>query len=228
MGRTVLNRELEHIQEEMLIMGSMVEEALIRSVPILQSRDAAGAQSLIDGDQQINERRFAIEAKILQLIATQQPVAGDIRVLAAVLEIITELERIGDYAKGIARISMLLGEGPLLESGNGFPTMSTKVQDMLHRALAAFIRRDVDLARQICSEDDAVDELYNRIDRDLLSCIVADPCPKTIDRASYLLWAAHNLERAADRVTNICERIVFTVTGEMKEMNVGEKGRASI
>jgi phosphate transport system protein len=217
--RRVLDRELQRIQDEVLVLGSMVEEALVKSVAILKRRDMEGARRLIAADCHINQRRFAIEANVLALIATQQPVASDMRILAAVLEIVTELERIGDYAKGIAKINLLMGEERLLKPLVDLPQMAEKAQDMLHRALEAFIWRDVELARAISAEDDAVDLLYNRIDRDLLGFIISDPSPSTIDRANFLLWAAHNLERAADRVTNICERVVFAVTGEMVEMN---------
>jgi len=175
-----------------------------------------GAQRLIAEDRLINEKRFAIEADVLALIATQQPVARDMRTLAAVLEITTELERMGDYAKGIAKINLLIGEQPLLKPLIDLPRMAQRARDMLHQALEAFIRSDVALARQIPSEDDFVDQLYNQINRELLTYVMADP--STIDQANYLLWAAHNLERAADRVINLCERVVFTVTGEMVEL----------
>jgi phosphate transport system protein len=222
MGRRVFDQELQRIQDRVLVLGSMVEEALVESVEILKRRDMEGARRLIAQDRQINENRFAIEADVLKLIATQQPVAGDMRVLAAVLEIVTELERIGDYAKGIAKINLLLDEEPLLKPLIDLPHMATKVRYMMHQALVAFVWRDVELARAIPAEDQEVDRLYNQIDRELLEHVVADPTPSTIDRANYLLWAAHNLERAADRVVNLCERVVFTVTGEMVEMNVGD------
>jgi len=153
----------------------------------------------------------------LTVIATQQPLASDLRTIASVLEIVTELERMGDYAKGIARINIMMGEKPLLKPLIDVPRMAEKACDMLHRALDAFVRQDVDLARAIPAEDDEVDDLYNQVYRELLSYIIADP--RTIDRATYLLWVAHNLERTADRVTNICERVVFAVTGEMIELD---------
>jgi phosphate transport system protein len=216
MTRLVFDRELQRIQDEVLVLGSMVEKALVDSVEILKQRDMEGSQRLIAQDRHINEKRFAIETDVLALIATQQPVAGDMRTLAAVLEITTELERMGDYAKGIAKINLLIGEQPLLKPLIDLPVMAERVREMLHEALDAFIRRDVDLARQIPGQDDYVDHLYNQINRELLTYVMADP--STIDQANYLLWAAHNLERAADRVINLCERVVFTVTGEMVEL----------
>ena len=142
------------------------------------------------------------------------------------LAIISELERIGDYAKGISKINLMIGEEPLIKPLVDLPWMAEKARDMLHRALEAFVQRDVDLARAIPADDDEVDALYNQVYRELLTFIMADP--STIDQATYLLWAAHNLERAADRVINICERVVFTVTGEMVEMDVDESGLVGI
>ncbi len=218
MLRKTFEEALQRLQDEVLVLGSMVEKALMESVESLKRRDLEAARRLIAGDRLINEKRFAIEADALALIATQQPMAGDLRTLAAVLEIATELERMGDYAKGIARINLMMGEEPLLKPLIDIPRMAKKAQDMLHRALEAFVRRDVELARAIPDEDDEVDALYNQVYRELLSFIIANP--RTIDQATYLLWVAHNLERAADRVTNICERVIFTVTGEMVEMDV--------
>lgn len=220
MTRATLDQGLQRIQDEVLVLGSMVEKKLVESVELLKRRDMAGSRRMIAEDRLVNEKRFAIESDAMTLIATQQPVASDMRILAAVLEIVTELERIGDYAKGIAKINLLLGEEPLLKPLTDLPLMAEKAGYMLYRALDAFVRRDVELARAIPADDDEVDNLYNRINRDLIDIIVADPRPSTVDRANYLLWAAHNLERAADRVINLCERVVFTVTGEMVEMDV--------
>ena len=222
MVRETFERELQRLQDEVLALGSMVEKAIIEAVDILKRRDMERARRLIAGDEAINKRRFAIEADCLVLIATQQPMAGDLRTLAAILEIVTELERMGDYAKGIAKINLLMGEKPLLKPLIDIPRMAEKAQSMLHRALEAFVNRDVELAKAIPLEDDEVDALYNQVYRELLTYIMADP--RTIDQATYLLWVAHNLERTADRVTNICERVVFTVTGEMVEMDVEDMG----
>lgn len=224
-ARLIFDQELQRLQDDVLTMGSMVEEALIKSVEILKQRDIAGARQLIQDDRAINARRFEIEADALTLIATQQPVARDMRTLAAVLEITTELERIGDYAKGIAKINLLLGDRPLLKPLIDLPMMVEKVCDMLHQALEAFVRRDVDLARAIPAQDDEIDGLYNQVNRELLTYVLADPT--NIDQANYLLWAAHNLERAGDRVINLCERVVFTVTGEMVEMDGDEDASLS-
>jgi len=218
MPRQVYERELQGLQDDLLLLGSLVDSALSQAVEVLKRRDLEGARRLIAADRRINEQRYALEADCLAVIAMQQPAAGDLRTLAAVLEIAGELERIGDYAKGIARIVLLMGEQPLLKPLIDIPRMANKARDMLERALEALMRRDVAAARAIPGEDDEVDALYNRVYHDLLDLIVADP--STTDRATHLLWVAHNLERAADRVTNICERVVFTVTGELTELDV--------
>jgi phosphate transport system protein len=206
----------------MLAMASMVEDAITESVEVLKRRDMEGSRRLIAQDRDINEKRFDIEADCLVAIATQQPMASDLRTLAAVLDIAHELERIGDYAKGIAKINLMIGEEPLVKPLVDVPRMAEKARSMLHRALEAFAQRDVEMARAIPAEDDEMDDLYNQVYRELITYILADP--STIERANYLLWVAHNLERAADRVTNICERVIFTVTGEIVEMDAVEPG----
>jgi phosphate transport system protein len=219
MLRQAFERDLQKLQDDILVLGSMVEDALIESVSRLKKRDLDGSRRLIEADRRINEKRFEIENETLTLIATQQPMAGDLRTLAAVLEIATELERIGDYAKGIANINLMIGEEPLIKPLVDVPRMAEKARDMLHRSLEAFVHHNVELAKVIPTEDDEVDALYNQVYRELLTMIMADP--NVIDQATYLLWVAHNLERTADRVVNICERVVFTVTGEMEEMSSG-------
>ena len=221
MPRETFDKELERLQNETLALGSMVENAIIDAVDILKRRDMEGSRRLIARDYLINEKRFAIENDAMILIATQQPMASDLRTIAAVLDIIHELERIGDYAKGIAKINLMIGEEPLIKPLVDIPRMAEKACDMLHRSLEAFARRDVDLARSIPPQDDDVDQLYNQVYRELITYILVDP--SSIERANYLLWVAHNLERAADRVTNICERVVFAVTGKMVELDAEDE-----
>jgi phosphate transport system protein len=217
MMRQNFDQQLQKLQDDMLSLGSMVESAIIDSVNVLKKRDMDGSRQLIEADEGINKKRFAIEHDTLTLIATQQPMAGDMRTLASVLEIITELERMGDYAKGIANISLKIGDEPLIKPLVDIPRMAEKARDMLRRSLHAFVYRDVALARAIPAEDDEVDDLYNQVYRELITLIISNP--HNIDQATHLLWVAHNLERTADRVLNICERVVFTVTGEMVELN---------
>ncbi len=216
MLRHTFERDLHSLQDDLLVLGSLVEEALTASVRQLKKRDLEGSRQLIEADRQINKKRYEIENNTLTLIATQQPMAGDLRTLAAVLEISGELERIGDYAKGIANINLMIGPEPLVKPLIDIPRMAEKSRDMLHRALDAFIKRNIELARLIPPEDDELDDLYQQVYRELMTLILANP--KNIDQANYLLWAAHNLERTGDRVINICERVVFTVTGEMEEL----------
>jgi phosphate transport system protein len=221
MPRESFVREMQDLQDQLLVLGSKVENALVESVDILKRQDLEAARMLVAGDREVNGMRFDIESKALALIATQQPMAGDLRVLAAVLEIATELERMGDYAKGNAKITQMIGTQPLIKPIIDLPRMAEKASSMLHRSLDAFVRRDVALARAIPQEDVEVDALYNQIYRELLMFIMSDP--HTLNQATQLLWVAHNLERAADRVTNVCERVVFSVTGEMSEMDSEDK-----
>jgi len=225
MVRKTFKRELQRLQDEILVLGSTVENAITESVESLKRLDSQGARRLIAQDTEINRHRFAIEADALSLIATQQPIAGDLRVIAAVLDIAGELERMGDYAKGIARITLMMeGQTPLKPLCD-IPLMAEKARQMLHRSLEAFAKRDVDLARAIPADDDEVDALFNQVYRELITLILENP--RNIDGATYLLWVIHNLERAADRVTNICERVIFTVTGELVDLSQ-ETGSAAI
>ncbi len=220
MPRESLDRELHHLQDEVLLLGSMVEQALLGAVDALRDRNMEVALRIYRDDRLINEKRFAIENAVLILIATQQPMAHDLRILAAVLEVITELERMGDYAKGICKVNRLLGDDSIPIPIREITHMAELSVSMLHRALSAFITEDSAMARTIPLEDDLVDDLYNRIYRTMVALMTSDP--STIDHANYLLWVAHNLERAADRVTNICERTVFIATGELMELETDE------
>lgn len=221
MTRTRYEKQLQGLQDELLVLGSMVSKALLDSMDILKRQDLEAAHTIIANDQFINRKRYKIEDDCLTLIATQQPMARDMRLLAAVLEISSELERIGDYAKGIARIALYIGHQPLVKPLVHLPQMCTIVVEMLRSSLDAFVNQDLAAARQIPKRDDEVDELYNIVNRELIQLITANP--SIIDNANYLSWAAHNLERAADRSTNICERIVYTVTGELIEIDVEEE-----
>ncbi|MEP7136111.1 MAG: phosphate signaling complex protein PhoU, partial [Chloroflexota bacterium] len=216
MLRKTFESEIQQVKDDVLLLGSMVEHALLGSVEALKKRDIKAAERIFVEDNQINGKRFEIENKLMILIATQQPMAHDLRLLASTMEIISELERMGDYAKGIANINIRMGDTPLLKPLIDVPRMAQKGADMLHRSLTAFVTEDVETARALPIEDDEVDALYNQIYRELMTFIIADPT--TIERANWLLWVAHNLERFADRVSNICERTVFIATGEMNEI----------
>lgn len=218
--RVRLERDIARLNEDLLSLGSLVEQATLQSVESLKLRDFESSRRLIRDDREINRRRFAIEEAVLAVIATQQPVAHDLRHLTAILDVVTELERMGDYAKGISQINLRIGEKPLIKPLIDVPRMAEKAVAMLHQSLGAFVAGDAVLARAVPQADDEVDELYNQVYNELVMHMISDP--RTIDGATYLLWVAHNLERLADRVTNICERTIFLVTGEQLEMDSEE------
>ncbi len=215
--RKVFDQDIKEVRDEVLLLGSMVEQSILDSVEALRKRDNEASRKILELDRRINQKRFEIEHRVMILIATQQPMAHDLRLLASILEIAGELERMGDYAKGIATINLRMGNEPLLKPLIDIPRMAQKGADMLHRALTAFVQEDAETARAIPAEDDEVDALYLQVYRELMTYVMADP--KTIERANWLLWVAHNLERVSDRVTNICERTIFIVTGEIKEID---------
>lgn len=215
--RNTLDREIRLVQDETLLLGNLVEQAVLNSIETLKSRDAAAAKAIIRNDAAINDKRFAIENRILLLFATHSPMARDLRLLAAELELITELERIGDYAKGIAKVAVELANRETRIPIQEISDMADLAVSMVHRALEAFITEDLETARKIPIDDDQVDELYKRIYHEIIQSMVADP--GSIDRANQIVRVIHNLERTADRATNICERIIFIATGEMLELD---------
>jgi phosphate transport system protein len=216
MPRETLDRQIHQLQDEVLLLGSMVEQAMAKAVEALNQRDLEAARIIYDGDQLINDKRFAIENGTLILFATQQPLAHDLRFLAAILEVITELERMGDYAKGIAKITIRLKDEDVILPSLEFSRMGEIAIGMLHNALSAFITEDIQLALSIPPEDNQVDELYNKVYHKLVAEMIANP--EIIDRTNLLLWVSHNIERMADRVVNICERTIFIATGELYEL----------
>ncbi|MBI4296341.1 MAG: phosphate signaling complex protein PhoU [Chloroflexi bacterium] len=218
--RTTFHKKLKEIQDDIVAMGGMVQEAISRSIDALKNRDLELAKQIIVDDHKINKKRFDIEEKCIQLIATQQPMASDLRTIISVLNIITEIERIGDYAEGIAKIVIMIGDEPPLKPLIDIPRMAEKTNEMMRRSLEAFIARDAQAARKVALEDDEVDALYNQVFRELLIYMMEDP--RTVSRATRLIWVAHNLERSADRVTNICERVVYIVTGKMEEIGISK------
>ncbi|MFN2196108.1 MAG: phosphate signaling complex protein PhoU [Anaerolineales bacterium] len=218
MARETLDLKIQQILNQILVMGSMVESATLDAVQALKKQDLEFANTVYNNDARINEKHFEIEEETIRTIATQQPImAGDLRVLASVLEVNTELERMGDYAKGIAKICLIIGKQPLLKPLIDVPRMAEISVAMLHDALTAFVNRDNAAARAIPKRDDEVDGLYNQVYRELVTYMISDP--STIDRANYLMWVAHNLERLADRVTNICERTLYVSEGILIEID---------
>lgn len=211
-----LEKRLQEVHDELLLMGSMVEKSVERSIDALKRRDLELSRRVIEDDDLVDNKRFEIETKCIELIATEQPVARDLRDIVAILNIIVDLERMADHAEGIGKISVMMGDQPPLKPLIDIPKMAEKANSMLRRSLDALVDRDAEEARRICDDDDEVDALYDQVYRDLLEYMINDP--RTIDRATHLLWVAHNLERIADRATNIAERVIFLVTGKMEEV----------
>jgi phosphate transport system protein len=216
--RAILDRDLRVVQDDLLRLGSSIDAAVDRALQALANRDSGLARQIVADDAQVNALRFQIEEECFAAIATQQPAARDLRALVAAMNIVSDLERMADHAAGIAEIVIRMGDEPLLKPLIDMPRMATECRDMLRQALDAYVRRDADLARAVAARDDVVDGLYKQIFRELLSFMIEDP--RTTTRALYLLFAAHNLERIGDHITNIAERVIFMTSGEMKELNV--------
>ena len=223
MARAAYESQIQALRDDVVAMASMVDKAIAKAVDALESQDVGLARLVRKEDKAINEARWAGEDRALTLIATQAPMAGDLRMIASALQVFTDLERMADHAAGIAKIVIDTADEALLKPLVDIPRMSVLARGMLADAITAFMDRDADLAREVAICDDEVDALYEQIYRELLTFMMADPT--TITRATHLLWAGHNLERIADRVTNICERVVFTVTGETEELGGGRKKR---
>lgn len=220
MTREAYDRALQSLEEEFQSLGRMVGAAIRDSVAALRARDRKRAEEIVRNDLVINRKRFDIEERCFDLIATQQPAAVDLRTIGSILIMAADLERMGDHAEGIAKITLMLGDKPLVKPLVDVPRMAAKALSMLDRCLLSFARRDAGTARAICAEDDEIDALHDQVYRELLVLMIADP--HIIEGATYLLWVSHNLERIADRVTNIAERVVFVATGKMEELNVSK------
>lgn len=211
MARTEYGQQLQQVQDELMEIGAMVERAVQRSIEALRNRDLELSQQIIDEDDVIDDRQVTLEERCIDVIATQQPMASDLRSLVTALIVAQELERMGDYAEGIAKISLSMGDQLPLKPLIDIPRMADIGIGMLRKSLDALVNRDVDAAEQVRRDDDQVDALYDQIHRELLTFMLEDP--RYIQRATYLQWVAHNLERIADRATNIAERVVFVSTG---------------
>ncbi len=215
--RATYDRAFLNVQEDILRLGRMVEEAITRALESLQKRDQVLAQQVIDDDDKVNTLRYQIEESCLALIATQQPAASDLRAVMATMSIVVDLERMADHASGIAKTVILMGDEPLLKPLIDVPRMAKLAKEMLAAILDAYVKRDAQLAREIADRDDEMDQLYRAVFDELVE-IMADK-PGSVERATFLMWCAHNLERIGDRVTNIAERVVFITTGDLQELN---------
>ena len=213
MVRADFDRSLEELQAELIGLGEMVEKAIVKSMDALERRDLPMAYEVVAEDDQIDEKRFELEERCIDLIATQQPLAVDLRTLLAVLHIAVELERMGDYAEGIGKICMIIGEDDSVETPEQLSQMAKMGINMLRRSLKSLTDRDIDLANDVWDSDDEVDALYDAVCRQIF--LDMGQHPKTIEAATHFLWVAHDLERIADRATNIAERVIFVVTGRI-------------
>ena len=212
MPREDFERNLKQVQDEVVQLSSMVEKAIFKSIDSLKRRDLGASQQVIDEDDIIDAKQEAIENRCIDLIALESPMAVDLRVIIAAMMVANELERMGDYAEGIAKISLAMGELPPLKPLIDIPRMADKAVGMLRRSIESYVNRDIVAAKEVFHDDDEVDEMYEQVYRELLTYMMRDPT--TIQRATYLLWVSHDLERVADRTTNIAERVMFLVTGK--------------
>lgn len=220
MTRETLERETQSILDGVVTLANMVEQAILDSVRSLQEKDFDLSKKIYDADEEINQQRNHLEQETIELIARQQPVASDLRILAAVFEVITELERMGDYAKGIAKVNLLIGEEPFIIPLDNITKMAELTAGMLHRSIKAFYDKDAESAYKIPKEDDQVDKIYYSTYTELIHTIAKDP--RRTDHANRLMWVTHNLERTADRVTNLCERAIYIATGKLEDLDASD------
>ena len=218
MPREDFDLQLNQLQLEVETLAQIVGKSINRAVDALKRRDLEASQQVVNDDDYIDQKRFEIEDRCVDLIATQQPMARDLRAIIALLHIVVELERMGDYAEGISKISLSMGDAPPLKPLIDIPRMAEKATTMLNDSIDSLLNRDIVKANAVCQADDEVDDLYDQVYRELLLFMIQDP--ETIQRATYLLWVAHDLERIADRATNIAERVIFLVSGKLVEINV--------
>ncbi len=217
MARESFVLQLNALQERLVSLGAMVARSQEQAVHALADRNTDLANELIAGDRAINQAQHELEEQCLHLIASQQPVARDLRMIFSISSIAWELERMADHASGIAKLALRSMEQPMLKPLIDIPRMAEIGREMLMGQLAAFVKGDVAAARELAARDAEVDQLNDQVFRELLVIMITDP--RTITRATYLLWVAHNLERFADRTTNIGERVVFLETNSIVELN---------
>ena len=215
--KVVFEEKMSLLQEKLMLMGSLVEESIARSIEALKKQDLELAQAVIDGDDIIDRLEREIEEKCLEVIATQQPMAKDLRRVATLFKMINDLERMADYATSISKITLRIANQPLIKPLVDIPRMALLSQKMVKQALDAYVREDVELAAAVGRDDDEVDNLFGQIFRELLTIMMENP--KTITQATHLLFVGRWLERISDHATNIAEEVVFLVTGEKRKLN---------
>lgn len=215
--RKQFNNELAHLTDRLLLMGNLVEQSIEMAVRSLKEQDMELARQVVEGDEMIDQMELDIEAECLTLIARQQPLARDLRKIATGLKIITDLERIADHASDIAKITLRIGDEPLIKPLIDIPRMAEKARAMVKNALDCFVDENVELAYQVCRDDDEIDSCHHQIFRELLTYMMEDP--RNIRQATYLLFVSSYLERIGDHATNLGEWLIYMVTGERKELN---------
>jgi phosphate transport system protein len=215
--RATLDRDLQSVRADLLDLGERVDRAIAAAMQALRKQDDVLASEVVDGDARINKLRFDIEEKCLQLIATQQPTASDLRAVVAAMNIVSDLERMGDHAVGIANAVLRMGDDPAMEIPEGMEYIASQVREMLRMGLEAYRDKDLNLAHEVAGMDDEIDVYYRRLFRELLEYMSANP--EKTGAAVRLQFASHNLERIADRTTNLVERVIFQSSGEMQELN---------
>jgi phosphate transport system protein len=215
--RSSFHQELEELQQDILRMGTLVEERIGQSVRSLESGDMQTAQEIVDGDDDVDAMQVDIETRCLEIIALQQPMASDLRIVGTAIKIVGDLERIGDHAVDIAKVTLRIAGEPLMKPLIDIPRMADLAQRMTRDALRAYVRRDPDAAHELLRTDDQVDHLYSQVLRELLVYMMEDP--RTIHQATHLLFVAQHLERVADHATNLGEAVIYMVSGERKDLN---------
>jgi phosphate transport system protein len=224
MTRAEFHQHLDRLRDDTLALGDLAVAAVERAVGALQEDDRAAAAAIVAGDRELDERHTAIQGLAITLLATQQPTAGDLRAIAAALATAGELERIGDYAEGAARLILRAPDEPPFPPSHTVYRMAREAVAMLRRSLDAYARRDAGLARRVWAEDTTVDTFQRTLYEELLRAMMENP--GTLTRATYLLWIVHNLERVADRATNICEQVVFMAEGRWPAVDRRERDGA--
>ena len=224
LARESFDRELGQLEAEVILLGGMVENAIFEALAALKERDLARSQALIDNDDEIDEKEWSIERGCIRLLRREAPLARDLRRIITILELANELERMGDYAEGIGKLSLMMGDEPPLKELIDIPVMGEIAVSMVKRSLEAFLERDpdkvVEIAQTLVPDDDRVDEINRQVRYDLFELMKASP--ENVVRGTYLLWAAHNIERIADRATNIAERAIYQATGEQVNVGAGD------
>lgn len=215
--RSTFDKQVASIEDDLLRMQGMVDQAIKNALDSLKRRDRPLAEEVVEGDKKINDLRFKIEQACLALIATQQPAASDLRSIIAAMNIVVDMERMADHAAGIAKTVIMMGDEPLLKPLIDIPRMAHIAREMLRDSLDAYRQRDTQKARVAAARDEEMDRLYKAIFDELVEIMAQNP--ENAQRATYLLWCGHNLERIGDRVTNIAERVVFISTGDITDLN---------